>query len=150
MNLSELQNIFRTKDWHRQWELFRLVKSWERLLGDPLSKVTYPAFFRSNVLWLFVENSAWMQQVQFVKLDILAAVKKALPEVDIEDIRFMLDPGTERIQKKTERPEPLPVNREAEQCFKDMIAGVKDEETRQALHKMWLAFSKSGTTRKPE
>ncbi|PID71458.1 MAG: hypothetical protein CSB34_07040 [Desulfobulbus propionicus] len=150
MNLGQLHHIFRSKEWHRQWGLVRLVKTWDRLLGDPLAKVTYPAFFRGNVLWLFVENSAWMQQVQFLKLDILAAVQKTLPEESIEDIRFMLDPGNDQIQEKAEQTAPLPVNKEAEQHLKDMIAGVKDEKTRQALHKMWLAFNTNGATLKPE
>jgi len=142
LKAKQLHQIFKSKDWHRQWELFQLVKNWERLLGDPLGKVTYPAFFRQDVLWMFVDNSAWMQQVQFVKLDILASIRRALPEGKIDDIRFMLQPENARVPKKPVRP-VLPINQEAEQQFKNMIASVENDETREALHNMWRAFSSS-------
>lgn len=141
MRTFELKKVFENKQWQHQWLLFYLTRQWPVIVGEQVAAATYPAYMKGKVLWIYAENSVWMQQLQFIKLDILAKIKQGVPDAQLQDLRFVLDP--EGGKKSVEAPAmpPITVDKQAEKQFMDMIAAVADAECRNSLHKMWLAFA---------
>ncbi len=139
-----LQALYSSKKWQGQWELFLLVREWPQIVGDPLGKVTRPAYFRHDVLWVFVENSAWMQHVQLLKPSILEQVNQALPQRQIADLRWLLQSVVAQSPELTDPvrvPEELDPRRQTQ--IKEMTSTVDDTECRDALYRLWEFFEKN-------
>jgi hypothetical protein len=102
---DSLSAIYATKKWKHQWRLFRLVEDWPTIIGTEVARLTAPAFFRQDVLWIFVQDSAWMQHMQFIKLDLMARVNQVMTEQPVTDIRWLLQP---EIPLVPERHTPAP------------------------------------------
>ena len=143
MLTKDLKKIYSSKDWHNQWALFYFVRNWERLLGDPLGKVTYPAFFRGDVLWIYVDNSAWMQQMQYVKMDLLNEIQRAVPTAVVNDLRFAVHPAIQDEKEKPAPPPKKPIDKQKEKRFVDMVSNVSNDECRQSLYQLWRAYARS-------
>jgi len=131
--------VYSSKNWKIQWRLFRLAQDWPEIVGAEIGRLTSPAFFRQDVLWIFVQDSAWMHHMQFIKLDLLKRLNKVLVEQPATDIRWMLPPLLPT-RPKRERIEPPPVSPEKEQTFRAMTEGVANQECREALHRLWQAL----------
>ncbi|WP_319548542.1 DUF721 domain-containing protein [Desulfogranum marinum] len=143
MRTKDLKKIYSTKNWHNQWALFYFVRNWENILGYPLGKVTYPAFFRGDVLWIYVDNSAWMQQMQYVKMDLLDAIQKAVPTAVVNDLRFAVHPAIQEEEAPSAPPPKKPIDKQKEKRFVDMVSNVSNEQCRQSLYQLWRASAGS-------
>ena len=132
MQTKDLKKIYSTKNWHNHWALFYFVRNWEHILG-----------FRGDVLWVYVDNSAWMQQMQYVKMDLLGKIQQAVPTAVVNDLRFSVHPA---IREEEERPAPpakKPIDKQKEKRFLDMVSNVSNEECRQSLYQLWRASARS-------
>jgi hypothetical protein len=137
---SSLAGLYASQQWQQHWRLFRLDRDWPGIVGEQVARLTAPAFFRHDVLWVYVQDSSWMHHLQFVKQDLLGRVNAVLGEHPVTDIRWMLQPA------EPPKPEPLqeeirPVTPEAERSFNEMTSGITDQECRQALHRLWRNHS---------
>lgn len=141
-----LRSLYAEKAWQGQWELFLLVRKWPSIVGTDLGRVTMPAYFRHDVLWVFVENSAWMQHAQLSKPKLLEQIKNFLSPRDLADIRWLLHPVSElaprtaATSKQNRRVSP-----EREKAFREMASTVADEGCRKALLQLWLSFERDGS-----
>ncbi len=143
-NLTPLNTVFSSvyarKQWQRQWRLFALVQDWPRLVGPEISRLTRPAFFRRDTLWLHVQDSVWMHHLQFIKPDLIARVNQGLPEHPIVDLRWQLDP-LPPLCPPPPRPDQLPLDREQEHAFYRMTESISNLECREALQGLWRTLS---------
>lgn len=143
-DLSSLSGLFSevysAKKWNNQWRLFQLLQDWPAIVGTEIARLTTPAFFRQQTLWIYVQDSAWMHHMQFIKLDLLTRINKVMEEQPITDIRWQLQP---EIPPQPERriPEPHAVDPEREQSFRRMTENVANRECREALQRLWLIFA---------
>ncbi len=135
---DSFQYLFATKNWRNQWELFQLYQNWSEIVGEQTAAVTKPAFFRRDVLYIYVENSSWMQQVQFMKPDLRKKIDQALDPRSLSDIRWLLQPGEEKPLTPA-RPQPRWEKVDSEQCsrMKQMLQCVDNDECRKALYSLW-------------
>ncbi len=137
---SSLSAIYSSKKWKSQWLLFRLGQDWPTIVGAEISRLTSPAFFRQDVLWIFVQDSAWMHHMQFIKTDLLTRVNEGQTEKLVTDIRWLLQPETLRVPEPRQL-EPHPVYPEQERLFRGMAESVANQECRAALHRLWQIFA---------
>ena len=71
--------------------------AWESLAGTDIASHSSIEDIRKGVLIVKVDHPGWMQMIQLNRGKILAAVKKRYHELDIHEIRVVLDkerPGT--------------------------------------------------------
>lgn len=131
-----LAAVYASKQWQRQWRLFRLAQDWPTIVGTEIGRLTAPAFFRQDVLWIFVQDSAWMQHMQYIKLDLLTRLNRVMAEQPLTDIRWLLQPSLPpgREQQQTDA---LPVSPQQDQRFRAMAESVANPECRQALQRLW-------------
>jgi len=135
--------VYATKQWTTQWRLFRLLQDWPAIVGAEVARLTTPAFFRRETLWLHVQDSAWMHHLQYVKPDLLVRINRHLAELPVVDIRWQLQP------QPPPQPERRPfkihaVDSEQERSFCRMTETIANRECREALQRLWRTFAGTG------
>ena len=71
-------------------ELTKIWDLWAGTVGGPIAENTRPAAFKGKILIVYVSSSTWMQQLQFLKKDIIEKVNNALGKDLVEEIKFRI------------------------------------------------------------
>ena len=71
-------------------EITKLWDLWEDTVGEPIAENTRPAAFKGKILIVYVSSSTWMQQLQFLKKDMITKINNVLGEELIEEIKFRI------------------------------------------------------------
>lgn len=71
-------------------ELTRIWSLWAEAIGPAISENARPAAFNGQVLLVHVASSPWMQQLQFLKQDIIHKLNAALGKEMISEIKFKI------------------------------------------------------------
>ena len=136
-----LPELVKSKGWEARLDLYSIFPKWRKLVGEDIAGCTRPWKIDKNVLWIEVENSAWMQQLQFEKLAILERLNAALRITSIRDIRMVLPkPQEDRFpDREPELPKVRFVSppQEKVKAFEQRVEGIRDDECRQALFRFW-------------
>jgi hypothetical protein len=117
----------------------RLARAWREAVGPRISAQTKPETVRRGVLYVKVSSSAWMQQLHYLKADIMAKLNCALGKEEIGGIFFSLgeivsDRAEENHPHSLLPPEPL---RERERkMIEEWVSCVPDEELRELLRRV--------------
>jgi len=70
--------------------LLDICRRWEELVGPVIAANSRPVGLKDNLLLVDVASSVWMQQLQFLKAEIIGRINAGLPEAAIEKIRFRI------------------------------------------------------------
>lgn len=68
--------------------LVNIWKMWDDAVGEYIAKHTQPEAFKGKILLVKVTDSSWIQELQFLKKDIITRVNHALGKNLIEEIKF--------------------------------------------------------------
>ncbi len=135
---SFLPGLVKEKGWEVQVELHSLFLDWREIVGE-IADYASPDKIKKNVLFIQVGNSAWMQQLQYRKVELLDRLNRRLKLSQVVDIRFTLaDRDTKEPDKQdsdTIRFEPPP--KEKQEAFRNQINSIKDEDVRESLMRIW-------------
>jgi hypothetical protein len=129
--------------------LFSLVRAWRKVAGREIALHSMPAYFRRDVLWIYVQDSIWMQQMQLAKPKLLVEINEYLQDRQVvEDLRWVLQP-VELIDVHREEYVSPPVNVDpaAEKQFRVMAENIPDSDTREALCNLWLHLTTKNSSR---
>lgn len=74
-----------------QFMRWKLWAQWEEYVGPTVAQNAEPVSYHRGVLYLWVRNSAWMQQMIFMKDPIQNAINTKLGRNFVRGIRFTLD-----------------------------------------------------------
>jgi|SaaInl8_200m_RNA_FD_contig_21_1661934_length_579_multi_6_in_0_out_0_2 predicted nucleic acid-binding Zn ribbon protein len=69
-------------------ELMHLRTSWESIVGRGIAGNTKPVAFKGKLVFVNVLSSIWLQQLQFLKKDIIRNINDTLGHNFVEDIKF--------------------------------------------------------------
>lgn len=72
--------------------MIEVWKLWDNMFESPLSENTRPAAFRGKVLVVHVTSSAWIQELQFRKKDIISKINSTLGRDQVTEIKFKIGP----------------------------------------------------------
>ena len=139
---GQLEQVIGSNLGRRQWEFILLARAWKEVVGERAAAHTMPAWIKKDVLWGYVDSSSWMQELSFMKPQILEKVNGHLRSVVIRDIRWLRQP-----QEAGSAPEPVlmpdrELEPEREEAFRRMTEIVEDPGCRQALFHLWRIFQK--------
>ena len=143
-HLTRLQAVFArvyaNKEWTGPWRLVRLLADWPEIVGTEVARLTSPAFFRRETLWLYVQDSAWMHHLQYIKPDLIGRINTYLADQPIGDLRWQLQPqpAPPRRQRSSS---PGAVDPEREQSFHRMTESIANPDSREALRRLWRTFA---------
>lgn len=87
--LTDVMGGFRKRP---EGDLTELWNQWNAAVGPAVAENTRPAAVKGRLLTVNVASSAWLQQLQFLKADLIARLNRALGEQRVEDIRFRVGP----------------------------------------------------------
>lgn len=133
--------VYALKQWTRPWHLFRLVQDWPAVVGAEVARLTTPAFFRRDVLWIYVQDSAWMHHLQFVKIDLLGRINQHLQDTAISELRWQLQPAQPEPPQVATVPPCRDIDKDREEDFQQLSASITDPECREALRHLWRSFA---------
>ncbi|MFZ5573488.1 MAG: DUF721 domain-containing protein [Thermodesulfobacteriota bacterium] len=72
--------------------LMNIWNIWDGAVGAAIAENAQPAAFKGKLLLVHVTDSPMLQQIRFVKEDIIRQVNAALGDPMIQDIRFKIGP----------------------------------------------------------
>ena len=69
-----------------------LAHVWEKAVGPPISDNAKPFAVKGSLLLVHVSSSAWLHQLQFLKVELLEKLNDNLKNERIEEIKFKIGP----------------------------------------------------------
>ena len=72
--------------------MLALFQRWEALVGPDIAANARPVGFKGPLLLVHVASSVWMQQLQFLKAELIDRINAGLPDVRVSEIRFKIGP----------------------------------------------------------
>ena len=79
-----------------KFEEGRLRAEWETVVGEAIADRSRPLRVRGKTLLVEVQNSTWMNEIQFHRNEIVRKVNKEFPKLKIDEIRLQLERERER------------------------------------------------------
>jgi hypothetical protein len=71
-------------------KVYSIWGSWREIVGESLARQAQPRSIRNRILFIDVSHSTWVQQLQFLKPNLLEKLNAFLGEPILKDIRFRL------------------------------------------------------------
>jgi len=133
-----LPNYARNRGWEEPLDLHSIFTNWDELVDDEVAAHCQPLKIVKKVLWVEVENSAWLQQLQYQTVVLLAIFNKSLRLSKLKGLRFVLAERNEHKKVKKE-PSLRYVQPPAEElaAFEAQVASISDKDARDALVRFW-------------
>ena len=133
-----LPEVARHHGWAAKLDMHSFFPKWAEIVDEDVATCSRPLKIVKDVLWLEVESSAWMQQLQFEKMRILEAVNATLKIARLKDIKFVLARG----EAETQSHEPPELNYdppgpEELKKFEAQVEVIEDEKIRDSLVRLW-------------
>ncbi len=70
---------------------WKLWKKWPEFVGPTIAAASEPVSYYRGTLYLWVKNSAWMQQLVFMRDPIKDSINKKLQREYVKDIKLTMD-----------------------------------------------------------
>ena len=84
-----LEGFIKKQGLKKQLDRQKLLEGWGEVVGEKISKNTEAISVEGGVLIIKAKNSAWRQELQIQKIDILNSINKEPTKKLIKDIRFV-------------------------------------------------------------
>lgn len=68
----------------------KVLLIWNKIVGDKIKYHTKPFKIENNILTVLVDNSTWMQELTFLKTEIIKKLNEAIGADVVKDIKFRL------------------------------------------------------------
>jgi hypothetical protein len=73
-----------------QLEDRQLREAWEKAVGPQIASQSRPEHLRREIMLVKVANSVWLQQLHFLKEEIIGKMNNVLGKTSVKDIRFVI------------------------------------------------------------
>ncbi|MFP5518906.1 MAG: DUF721 domain-containing protein [Bdellovibrionia bacterium] len=85
-----------------QFLRWKLWAKWPEVVGPTIAKNAEPVAYKNGILFLWVKNSTWMQQMVFLRDQIQTTINQKMNQNFVRSIRFTLDRRDVPTQDNTE------------------------------------------------
>ncbi|SHM18644.1 Protein of unknown function [Caldanaerovirga acetigignens] len=130
-----LWNVLKKGDMGRKLNEALIFAMYEDIVGEKISRVSKPVFFRGDTLFIGVKNSAWAHQLLFLKPEIIEKINSFLTTPLVRDIRFQIVLFSENNLKSDSEKNftddvKMDIPDKNKQMFYNIAAGIQDEKLR--------------------
>ena len=87
-----LQKALRASKIDVDLNLHRLWKRWADLVGPTISQNARPAAIKGKLLLVHVSSAPWMQELHYLKGELMEKLNSALGKNSVKEIRFKVGP----------------------------------------------------------
>ena len=85
-----INKILKTSRYKYNEELSKIWELWDSAVGKDVANNAQPAAFKGKLLLVHVSSSVWIQQLQFLKKDLIVKVNHVLKKDLVEEIKFKI------------------------------------------------------------
>jgi hypothetical protein len=134
----------------------KIFAVWEDSVGQTVASHSQPEKIQSGYLTVIVSDSAWMQELQFLKSEIKKKLNQKLGRGTVRDIRFQL--GTISAMKNSDRDSAAEQKEAAGRLsvidsrtlagIDEQVRDIKDPGVRESVRRYLIASSTSSVERK--
>lgn len=117
----------------------RIARAWDNAVGARIAAQTRPDQIRRDVLFVRVSSSVWMQQLHFLKREIIEKVNRTLGEEVIGNLYFTIGDVSPRRPSRAETaptPQVQPLREREKKMVEKWVSSVADAELRDILTRM--------------
>jgi hypothetical protein len=133
--------LIRDQEWEYRFDQHRVFPAWKTLVDAETAACSRPLKVVKDVLWLEVDNSAWMQQLQFKKIQLLECLNGFLRVSYFSDIRFVVKERSDAPEKEAkparDRVRFEPPSEERLDAFRAQIDFIEDEAIKESMLRLW-------------
>ncbi|HPM42053.1 MAG TPA: DUF721 domain-containing protein [bacterium] len=125
---------------------WRLMERWEEIAGQAVATHSRPARWQGKNLVVRVDSAPWMQELSFLKEEMVARIRKEFPASDIGGIK--LEQGElPPMHSRSSKPVPAegrPLVDEEREFIERSVEEIPDSEVREAARRaMSRSFEKT-------
>jgi hypothetical protein len=140
-NLSDiLESVLKKRGMLFTSDKKRLREVWLKAVGDNIAVHTAPEKLQKGTLFIKVSNSVWMQQLHFLKKNILDKVNQEMGEHGVKDINFSIgEVSSGSFKQKNQMsffPENFPLQDKEKKAIADCTSSVSDQELKEILKRV--------------
>ena len=133
-----LPSLMRERGWEKQLDLHSIFPRWQELVGEEVGEHARPLKIVRGTLWMEVENSSWLQHLQYQKIELLDLLNQSLRLTKLSDIKMILPVGQKESTKEPERSVSFVRPDEKKiAAFEQQVSCIADEKCREALMQFW-------------
>jgi predicted nucleic acid-binding Zn ribbon protein len=87
-----LETVIKKYQGQNDTGMTRIWDLWESSIEGQIAENAHPSAFKGQLLLVNVSSSVWVQQLQFLKADIIDKLNKAAGKEMVNEIRFKVGP----------------------------------------------------------
>jgi len=153
--ITSISDILSTLPVNNRVKEYGLWKSWDKMVGQNVARHCQPDRLKDGILFLKVNSSVWMQQLQFMKSIIIDKVNGFMGDNSVRDVRFQIG-KLENLKETGGKPwKEISLPQEVVARIDMDLSSVRDTELRRILKKLrvkeaqvkaWRDQSRKGTS----
>ncbi len=119
----------------------RLLEIWEKAVGPQIAAQSRPDIIKRDTLFVKVSSSVWMQQLHFLKAEIIGKVNELMAGTDLKDIRFSIGPFPSPAGVGKESALPLPtihLKERDKKMVETCLASLADAELKEIIRRVMI------------
>jgi hypothetical protein len=133
-----LPSLVRERGWEKQLDLHSIFPRWKELVGGEVGDHAQPLKIVRGILWLEVENSSWLQHLQYQKFELLDILNQSLRLSRLSDIKMVLPVEKRESAEKPDRSVSfVKPDEDKIAAFEQQVNCIADEKCREALMQFW-------------
>jgi Dna[CI] antecedent, DciA len=147
-----LDNLFRRHNLTRDLWIYEIQRCWPSLVGDTTARRCWPVSLQKGVLVVHVADSTWVQELTYLKAQLLKKVQTAVTPEAVTALRFYvragasspppeppLDPSAEGAPNEDPTARPLAPNVAAAlDAFENDLDEVEDPDLRRSIRRAFV------------
>ncbi|PIR26231.1 MAG: hypothetical protein COX62_00030 [Deltaproteobacteria bacterium CG_4_10_14_0_2_um_filter_43_8] len=137
--LTPIANVFSSSakkaGWEKGIERYALWEKWAKITGASVAKHTSPAKWLGRTLLIHVSNSSWLQELTFMKQDIIKKIKESYPELVLNDLKFQVGPLQKPARKSFSFWSIKALTEDEKEFIAQSVSQVKDEELQEIIRR---------------
>jgi predicted nucleic acid-binding Zn ribbon protein len=87
-----LESVLKASSLQIDLSLHKLWRQWDDLVGPTIAQNARPAAIKGKLLLINVSSAPWMQQLQYLKDDLVEKINDDFDKEIVTDIRFKIGP----------------------------------------------------------
>ncbi|MBI5287113.1 MAG: DUF721 domain-containing protein [Deltaproteobacteria bacterium] len=128
-----LENSFERFGLKKKLKEFVIARVWQEVVGESIARRMQPSCLVGKTLHVTVSSSAWMEELKYLKADIIERINMRLNERVVEEMAMKV--GSVGGKNTTSKPllNPPSLSQEERKVIGQLVSPLKDEELKEIV-----------------
>lgn len=116
----------------------QLARHWKDIVGAQIAAVSHPERIHSQVLFVAVSDTVWLQQLTFYHAQVVQNIRRVLGNVPIAKVRFVLASSSRTsAQRPAEAAHGRSLTTAEARQIESVTAGIGEVDLREGIRRAW-------------